>query len=143
MKTRLLATLVVVGAAAATQVPASAATPKGFTINYSFTDATPDPSGNAHNAEADHCSGTLPQEKPVAVKIPGPGYVEVALTATGDWSMQLKDSKGLVLTGDDVNPPQNEVLTYRFRKAQTVLVLPCNMTGLPNAKFRVTYTYKK
>src|SRR5436190_15594373 len=114
MKTRLLATLVIVGAAAATQVPASAATPKSFTTNYSFTDNTPDPTGNANDAEADHCSGKLPQEKPVAVKIPGPGNVVVALTATGDWSMQMKDAKGVVLTGDDVNPPQNEVLSWRF-----------------------------
>jgi hypothetical protein len=134
---------VVVGMSFATI--AEAAPPKNFKKTVSFTDATPDPSGNAASGNENHCSGQLPQEDPISVKIPGPGYLEVSIAGfQGDWSLQVKGADGEVLGGADVNPPSEfEAVSIRFKKAETVGILPCNMGGTPQAEVTYSYTYKK
>ena len=124
---------------------ADAAPPKNFKKTVSFTDATPDPSGNAASGNENHCSGQLPQEAPISVKVPGPGYLEVSIAGfQGDWSLQVKDKDGEVLGGADVNPPSEfESVSIRFKKAETVGILPCNLAGTPQAEVTYSYTYKK
>lgn len=124
---------------------ADAAPPKSFKKTVSFTDATPDPTGNAASGNENHCSGQLPQEDPITVKIPGPGTLEVSIGGfQGDWALQIKDASGEVLAGDDVNPPSDfESASVRFKKAATVGILPCNLEGTPQAEVTYSYTYKK
>jgi hypothetical protein len=142
IRTALLAA-VVVGVSLASV--ADAAPPKNFKKTVSFTDATPDPSGNAESGNQMHCSGKLPQEAPISVKIPGPGTLEVSIGGfQGDWALQLKDHTGDVIAGDDVNPPSAfESASVRFKKAETVQILPCNMEGTPQAEVTYSYTYRK
>lgn len=148
MRTRiLLATALTAVTATGAVAPAMAAKPKppsNFTQNVTFSDPTPDPTGNLNDDEADHCSGRLPQEAPISVKVPGPGSLEVTLSGfQGDWSLQIKNSKGEIEAGVDVNPPDAESTAVFFKKAGTWLVLPCNMTGTPEAKVQIKYTYRK
>src|SRR3954447_5003782 len=107
MNRMLVAALAVTALAIPLGAGAQAAPPKGFTKTVDFTDATPDPSGNAQTGGNElHCSGQLPQEAPIAVKIPGPGIIDVTLGGfQGDWALQVKDASGEILAGDDVNPP--------------------------------------
>lgn len=134
---------VVVGLSFATV--ADAAPPKNFKKTVTFTDGTPDPTGNAASGNENHCSGQLPQENPIEVKVPGPGYLEVSIAGfQGDWSLQVKSKDGEVLGGADVNPPSEfETVSIRFKKAETVGVLPCNLAGTPQAEVTYSYTYKK
>ncbi|MDT7572202.1 MAG: hypothetical protein QOE05_2376 [Actinomycetota bacterium] len=124
---------------------ADAAPPKNFKKTVTFTDGTPDPSGNASSGNENHCSGKLPQEAPIEVKIPGPGYLEVSIGGfQGDWALQVRDKSGEVLAGADVNPPSEfESVSVKFKKAETVGILPCNMSGTPQAEVTYSYTYKK
>jgi hypothetical protein len=144
MRTRTALALVVAVVAVPVGASAQAAPPKGFTKTVDFTDATPDPSGNAESGNEMHCSGKLPQETPIAVKIPGPGIVDVTLGGfQGDWALQIQDAGGDVLAGDDQNPPAYETAEVRLKKAATINILPCNMEGTPQAKVTYKYTYKK
>ena len=142
IRTALLASLVV---ALPLATVAQAAPPKNFKKTVTFTDGTPDPSGNANSGNENHCSGKLPQEAPISVKVPGPGYLEVSIGGfQGDWSLQVKGADGEVLGGDDVNPPSEfESVSIRFKKGETVGILPCNMSGTPQAEVTYSYTYKK
>jgi hypothetical protein len=140
-RTALIATVV---AGVSLAGVANAGPPKGFTKTVSYTDATPDPSGNAGSGNESHCSGKLPAEAGIAVKIPGPGTVDVTLGGfQGDWALQVKDASGEILGGDDVNPPAYESTSVRLKKAATITILPCNMEGTPSATVTYTYAYKK
>ncbi len=140
----LLATALVGVTAVGLAGPAMAAPPKPFTQNVTFTDATPDPSGNTESGNENHCSGVLPQETPISVKVPGPGDVDVTLSGiTGDWALQIQDAAGNVIGGDDVNPPGAEATSVRLKKAATIKVLPCNLAGAPTAKVEIKYSYRK
>jgi hypothetical protein len=123
---------------------AGAAPPKGFTKTVSFTDATPDPTGNAASGNENHCSGKLPQEAPISLKVPGAGTVDVTLGGfQGDWALQIKDASGEVLAGDDQNPPAYESTSVSLKKAGTISILPCNLEGTPQGTVTYTYTPKK
>jgi hypothetical protein len=123
---------------------AQAAPPKSFTKTVQFTDATPDPTGNAESGNEMHCSGKLPREEGITVKIPGPGMVDVTLGGfQGDWSLQIQDASGEVIAGDDVNPPDYETAGVRLKKAATIIIAPCNMSGTPQADVTYKYTYRK
>ena len=139
------AVITVVAASLSVATVANAAPPKNFKKTVTFTDATPDPTGNAGSGNENHCSGQLPTEDPIQVKVPGPGYLEVSIAGfQGDWSLQIRDKDGEVLAGDDVNPPSEfESVSVRFKKAETVGILPCNLAGTPEAQVTYSYTYKK
>ena len=145
MRTRLATTLVV-AASVAVAIPSTAAPakPKNFTQEVTFTDATPDASGNANSGNENHCSGKLPKEAPITVKVPGPGDVDVALSGmTGDWGLQIQDETGSVIGGDDQTPPALEAGSVRLKKAGTIKILPCNEAGTPTAKVTIKYSYRK
>ena len=146
-RTAVLATAVAL-TAAGSSVPALAGKPKppkNFTQNVSFTDNTPDPTGNKEQGGNQlHCNGVLPQEKPIEVAVPGPGSLDVVMSSvTGDWALQIKDANGDIVAGDDVNPPDAESSGTSFKKAQKFYVLPCNLAGAPTVKVAITYTYHK
>lgn len=148
MRTRtalVAATVALTAAGSAVPALAKPKPPANFTQNVTFTDSTPDPSGNAEQGGNQlHCNGKLPQEKPIEVKVPGPGSLDVALSGvTGDWALQIKDANGDILAGDDVNPPGAEASGTSFKKAQKLYVLPCNLAGAPTVKVAITYTYHK
>ena len=144
MNRKLAAALSVAVVAVPLGASAQAAPPKGFTKTVDFTDATPDPTGNAESSNDAHCSGKLPQETPISVKLPGPGILDVALGGfQGDWALQVQDASGEVLAGDDVNPPSYETAEVRVKKAATIKILPCNLEGTPQGKVTYTYKYKK
>ena len=144
MNRKLVSALAVAVVAVPLGTTAHAATPKGFTKTVDFTDATPDPSGNAESGNEMHCSGKLPQETPISVKLPGPGVVDVTLGGfQGDWALQIQDAAGGVLGGDDQNPPAYETAEVRVKKAATIKILPCNLEGTPQATVTYKYTYKK
>ncbi len=146
MPTRTLLATVLVGAFSVSGVMAQAAPPppKGFTKSVAYTDATPDPTGNTGATNADHCTGRLPQEAGITVKVPGPGDLDISIAGfTGDWALQIKDTKGNVLTGDDVNPPDFEATSVRLKKAATIIILPCNLAGTPNGKVTYKYSFRK
>lgn len=144
MNSKLAATLTASLVALSLGATAQAAPPKGFTKTVSFTDGTPDPSGNTADTEAEHCMGVLPQEKPIALKVPGPGMVDVTLAGfQGDWTLMITDAKGEVLSGADVNPPDYETAGVRLKKAATINILPCNLAGTPQADVTYKYTYRK
>ena len=144
MNSKLIAAAAVAGLGISLAGGAQAAPPKNFTKTVSFTDATPDPSGNAESGNEMHCSGKLPREEGIKVKIPGPGMVDVTLGGfQGDWSLQIQDASGEVIAGDDVNPPDYETAGVRLKKAATIVIAPCNMTGTPEATVTYKYTYRK
>jgi len=124
--------------------PALAGPPKGFSKTVAFTDATPDPSGNAASDEANHCRGKLPMEAPIALKIPGPGMVTVTLGGfQGDWTLMVTDAADETIAGADVNPPGYEEVEFRLKKAQTINLRGCNLAGTPNGTITYKYVYKK
>lgn len=143
MRARLaLATAVAVGLTLGTA--AQAAPPKNFEKTVAFTDATPDPTGNLAATEAEHCLGELPREKPIELKVPGSGTVEVTISGfQGDWTLMITDAKGELITGADVNPPDTETASFPMKKAGTVNILPCNLAGTPQASVKMVYTFKK
>lgn len=142
----VLSVALVSAAAIGLAVPALAAPPKpkNFTQEVSFTDATPDPSGNANSGNENHCTGRLPHEAPITVNVPGPGDVDLSLSGfTGDWGLQVLDASGEVIGGDDQTPPALEATSVRLKKAGIIKVLPCNEAGTPTAKVTIKYSYRK
>ncbi len=139
MHRALLALLLVPSVALA--APSSAGPkPKPTTQTVTFTDATPDPSGIAVGSDG-HCSGLLPRETPIAFKAPSAGRLEVSLGGfTGEWALQLRNDKDVVLAAGDVPPPSFETLSIKVKKAGTIKVLPCNLAGTPNAVVRISFT---
>jgi hypothetical protein len=143
MRRTLVGTAAVALIAVSFGATAQAAPPKKFSKTVSFTDASPDPTGNAGSGNQDHCSGQLPREEPISLKIPGPGTLDVTLGGfQGDWALQLLEGDEII-AGDDVNPPGYESASVRFKKATTVKILPCNLEGTPQGTVTYVYTPKK
>ena len=141
-------TLVAVAAAAATPALASPAKakPKPLKGSWSFTDTTPDPSGNANSSEALHCNGKLPASpadvNAHAFTVKGTGTFTAISHVTGDWSIQLRDAKGNVVTGADVNPPASEAIAGMTLKKGTYSLVLCNLEGAPTATADYTFKYR-
>lgn len=144
MNRKLACTILVAAVGVAMGTSANAAPSKGFSKTVAFTDGTPDPSGNAASGNENHCSGKLPQEKPVSVTLPGAGSLDISIDGfQGDWALQVRDASGEVIAGDDVNPPGYEATSVSVKKAATVQILPCNLEGTPQATIHYTFTPKK
>ena len=140
-RTVLLVTATAVLAAGAF-APALAAPPSSFSKTVTFVDSTPDLSGYFLGPE--HCSGELPAEKPVAVSIPGPGTVDVAISGfTGEWSLMITNKDGDVIATADADAPATEATSFRVKRAGTINILPCNLAGTTQATLKYGYTYKK
>ncbi len=115
--------------------------PKPITQTMPFRDATPDPSGIAVGSDG-HCSGLLPREAPLVVKLPAAGSFEVSISGfTGEWALQLRSDKDVVLAAQDVAPPEFEKLRIKVRKATTIRVLPCNLVGSPDSVVKTVFTF--
>jgi hypothetical protein len=120
--------------------------PKPLKGTWSFTDTTPDPSGNANGSNDQHCDGKLPagpaDVNAQTFKVKGKGSFSVTSHVVGDWAIQLKDAKGNTITGDDVNPPDSEALAGVILKKGTYSVVLCNLEGAPTATADYTFTYR-
>ena len=120
--------------------------PKPLKGTWSYLDTTPDPSGNANGSTSLHCSGKLPAG-PADVnahtfKVTGPGTFSAISHVNGDWAIQLRDAKGNVITGDDVNPPASEALTGVVLKKGTYSLVLCNLEGAPTATADYVFKYR-
>ena len=123
-------------------VPAQAGPPSSFSKTVQFVDATPDPS--AFFLGPEHCMGRLPAEKPVAVNIPAPGVVDVAISGfTGEWSLMITDKSGRVIATADADAPATEATKFKVRRAGVINILPCNIAGSFEAQLTYGWTYKK
>ena len=120
---------------------------KSFTKTVKFTDNTADPTGSATSGT--DCSsstdalpnGGIPKETPISVKVPAVGKLKVELTSTGDWALQVSDTKNYVIgSSDGSSPEQQEATTVKTKKAGTYKILPCNLGGLPDATVKYTWT---
>ena len=128
--------------AASAFAPAAAAPPKSFSRTVTFVDSTPDPS--AYFLGPEHCMGRLPAEQPVAVTIPGPGVVDVAISGfTGEWSLMITDKNGDVIATADADAPATESTSFRIKRPGKINILPCNLAGTSEATLKYGYTYKR
>ena len=113
---------------------------KPITKTVPFRDATPDPSGIAVGSDG-HCSGLLPREKAYAFQAPAAGTLKASISGfSGEWAMQLRDTKDRVLAEDDVTGGF-ETLSVKVRKAGVVNVLPCNLAGTPDSVITLVFTF--
>lgn len=133
---------VVLAVAAGAFAPAHAGPPASFSKTVTFVDKTPDPS--AYFLGPEHCMGRLPAEKPVQVRIPGPGVVDIAISGfSGEWSLMITDAAGELIGTADADAPATESTSLRLKKASTINILPCNLAGTFEATLKYSYQYKK
>lgn len=129
---------VTVGLVAAPSIAAPKRKP--ITKTVAFRDATPDPSGIAVGSDG-HCSGLLPREKAYAFQAPAAGTLKATIGGfSGEWALQLRDSKDRVLAAQDVNGGF-ETLSVKVRKPGVVNVLPCNLAGTPDSVITLVFTF--
>ena len=141
-RTVLLATGLAALSAGSYLAPALAGPPASFSRTVTFTDATPDPTAFVLGPE--HCMGKLPAEAPVAVSIPGPGVVDIAISGfSGEWSLMITNKDGDVIGTADTDAPATESTTLRIKRAGTINILPCNIAGSFEAQLKYGYKYKK
>jgi hypothetical protein len=122
--------------------------PKPKPIHQKYTVSDPTPNPVVEGRFGAYCRGGLPgdalgDEKGHAFKTVGKGILDVALSGvTGDWVLELRDSKGRTLDGEDVNPPDQESIYLVLPKAGTYSLWACNSNGGPSATVEFTFTYK-
>jgi hypothetical protein len=145
-----VAALAIAAVGVAGAVPALAAPgktkPKPLKGTWSYTDTTPDPSGNAESSDSMHCRGKLPagpaDVNAHKLKVKRTGTLTVQSSVVGDWALELDDAKGNVVAGDDENPPASEGLAGITLKKGTYSVVLCNLEGAPTASADYTFTYR-
>ncbi len=123
-----------IGASAGAKAPASG--------TWTYTDSTPDPS-TVQNDATQHCSGGSVPPAPTDVnsypfKTKKAGTLTLTAHNSSDWAMEVKDSKGNIITGTDgadVTTPENMVVTLRKGAYE---VIYCNFAGEP----QITVDYK-
>ena len=109
---------------------------------WTYTDTTPDPS-TLQNDATQHCEGQIPPSPADVNSYPFKAKKNGTLTLTAhnasDWAMEVKDSKGNIITGTDgadVNTPENMVVTLR---KGTYEVIYCSFAGEP--QITVDYSF--
>lgn len=142
------AAIAVVAAGATQSFAAGTSKPKPIKGTWSFTDVTPDPTVDASGDTSQHCHGKLPSA-PTDVnvhvlKVKGRGTLTVIGKAVGDWAMELRDSHGQVLTGDDQNPPAQESVGWDVlsKRGATLQLVFCNLSGSPSASATYKFVYR-
>ena len=141
MRTRTALTAALVVVAAAGSLSPALAGPTGGVIKGSWTaSATPDPTGDSP-AGSMKCDPLTPTGRTTTtLKIPGPGVLTVALNNSLDWSGDLRDPSGDVLSDSDGGSPTDaEALFAKFKKKTTVTIGACNLEGEPS--INVTYVF--
>ena len=146
MRVRTAAPLAVAVVLAGAAVDASAAPkPKPITKSYQVTGVPhPNPpSGPSCSSAPEGVS-----EHRETIKVTGPGKLVVEVTGfTGDWDIGLYSPAGVNLAqGGGADSPNTETapketMTYKSKKAQTLLLDVCNFVGSPTANVKYTYTY--
>lgn len=126
--------------------PATAAPkPKPFKGSKDVTDTTADPTGSG--TDGADCSSLLPtagtplEDAPTNVKVPGLGKLKVSLANTGDWALEIRDPKGIIIGQSDGGGPTDlEASTVKTKKAGTYKIFACNLGGHPTAKLSWSWT---
>jgi hypothetical protein len=109
---------------------------------WTFTDYTLDPTSTPEPVER-HCHGQLPSSpldvNSQIVKMKVGGRLELTAHNVLDWAVEVRDAKGNVITGTDVNPPEAEALDVILQKGKYEVVF-CNLEGEPEitVDFEVT-----
>ena len=111
---------------------------------WTYTDATPDPTVVANDA-TQHCETTVPagpaDVNSQAFKAKTPGVLTLTSHNALDWAMEVKDSKGNIVTGTDggsPNDPENMIVSLSKGSYEVVY---CNFSGEPS--ITVDYAFKK
>lgn len=147
MKARHVVTaLAVIAAGTVAVAPASAAPKyKKFSGSKTVTDLTADPSGSG--TDGADCSSLIPaavtpfQDTPISIKIPSLGKLKVSVANTGDWALEIRDPKGMIIGSSDGGSPEAlETATVKTKKAGSYKVFACNLGGHPEAKVSWTWT---
>ena len=140
---RLLPTLTVGLGLAVLVAPASAGPkPKPIKKSFDYTDATADPTASVPGGY-DGCDGSIPPfaEKGFQVSLPAKGTLKVKIANTGDWGLDVRDSKGRVLASSDGGTPTDlESVTVKIKAAGKYSIVPCNLGGAPSTTG--SYEYK-
>lgn len=121
--------------------PALAA-PKKKPIKLAWkAQATPDPTSTA---VAGACTPTVPSAiHHYTFKVPAAGTLEVALNNSLDWSGAIRTAGGETLQAVDGGSPNDaEVLSVKFKKAQTISIDTCNFAGEPEISPTGLFTFK-
>lgn len=141
----IVTALAVIAAGTVAVAPASAAKPKPFKGSKTVTDNTADPTGTGTDGE--DCSSLLPTagtpaaDAPTNIKIPGSGKLKVNLENTGDWALEIRDPKGVIIGASDGGTPQDlEAATVKTKKSGNYAVFACNLGGLNTAKLSWSWT---
>jgi hypothetical protein len=124
--------------------------PKPTTGTWTYLDITPDPTLDAditHHCTnpATHATGQSTPAAPTDVnvqvlKVKKQGVLSLTGHLTGDWAVEVINSKGVSIAGNDVNPPDVESLVTTLPKAGAYTVMWCNLSGEP--QITVDYTFK-
>jgi hypothetical protein len=144
-----------VGVAGLTPALAAPGTLSGKTLKgtWSYTDVTADPSPSAMGAAPKlpprdgRCVGTLPSA-PTDVnvhtlKVGGAGTLQVYGKHTGDWAMEVRNSRNKVLGMNDGDLPQvQEGTVVTLPKAGKYKVIYCNLGGAPTASAKYSFRYR-
>jgi hypothetical protein len=142
----IVAALAVLAAGTVAIAPASAAPrPKPFKDSKEVTDNTADPTGSG--TDGADCSSMLPtagtplEDAPTKIKVPGLGKLKVSLENTGDWALEVRDPKGVIIGSSDGSGPTDlEATTVKTKKAGTYKVWACNLGGAPTATLSWSWT---
>ena len=127
--------------AAGSLAPAVAA-PKKKPMKLAWTaSATPDPSSSNVRGT---CAPTVPTGiHHYTFKVPAAGTLEVTLNNTLDWSVAVRDAAGETLADADGGSPETlEMVTVKFKKAETISIDSCNFAGEPQINPTGTFTFK-
>lgn len=140
-RTAVAAGLVAVVAAGSLS-PALAAPKRKAPIKLSWTaQATPDPSSSNVRGT---CAPTVPSGiHRHAFKVPAAGTLEISLNNSLDWSAAIRTEGGETLADVDGGTPEvKEVLSVKFKKAQTISIDTCNFAGELQIHPTGTFTFK-
>lgn len=148
MKARhVLTALAVLAAGTVAVAPASAAPKKykKFSGSKVVTDLTADPTGSG--TDGADCSSLIPaevtpmQDPPINIKVPALGKLKVSVANVGDWALEIRDPKGMIIGSSDGGSPEAlETATVKTKKPGTYKVWACNLGGHPEAKVSWTWT---
>jgi hypothetical protein len=117
----------------------------GNSGSWTFTDVTPDPTVVTNDA-TQHCESAQVPSSPADVnsqtfKAKTAGVLTLTSHNAADWAMEVKDSKGNIVTGtdgSDPNTPENMIVSLSKGSYE---VIYCSFAGEP--QITVDYSFKK
>jgi len=139
MRTRLVLAVLPVALVGVAAAPSLAA-PKTTKGSYTAA-AAPDPTPNGTGT----CNSTLPggQQKD-ELKLPAAGKLTVDMTGfEGDWDLCLYVGGSLVSASNGFVEATKETVSYKAKKATTVVIGAANVGGGPTAQVAWTFTTSK